>query len=287
METLYYVFNKDTIINQTARKLVWFFYATNSRNPYSYLYYLSTPRQLFAIFTFTSPLCKKVVTWRGKNNRCTMTIENSFLYSIKESVKITNIPARTLSREALKNNNRKIDGCYLFTGSQLKALIEKRLKKEKHLANRSPTSRQNKNTATLKGTGEVVSKEQYDALKTEIEALKEELSQYDIEDNERIEVFTNEMYAEFEQRLNDWKLQNQKIKSQQELFDAKEKGLNDVVNLMTEQSEHYKNQFQYQKEQATRILDMHEKLLDTIQLNGKEGFIKSVVEAKKTDWKKE
>ncbi len=32
---------------------------------------------------------------------------------------------------------------------------------------------------------------------------------------------------------------------------------------------------------------MHEKLLETIQLNGKEGFIKSVVEAKNTDWKKE
>jgi hypothetical protein len=31
---------------------------------------------------------------------------------------------------------------------------------------------------------------------------------------------------------------------------------------------------------------MHEKLLDTIQLSGKEGFIKSVVDAKNTNWKK-
>ena len=196
-----------------------------------------------------------------------MTIEKSFLYSIKDSSKITNIPERTLSRIALAENNRKIDGRYLFLGSQLEELIEKRSRKEKRLANLSPTARQNKTLATLKDNGEVVYQQQYDALKTEIKALKDELSQYDIADNERIEVFTDEMYAEFEQRLNEWKLQNQKIISQQELFDAKEKGLNDVVNLMTEQADHYKNQFQYQKEQATRILDMHEQLIKTIQQN--------------------
>ena len=196
-----------------------------------------------------------------------MAIEKSFLYSIKDSAKITNIPERTLSRMALANNNRKIDGRYLFLGSELETLISKRIEKRRYLANRSPTARQNKNSTTKKDNGEVVSKEEYDALKTEIEALKDELSQYDIADNERIEVFTDEMYAEFEERLIDWKLQNQKIISQQETFDAKEKGLNDVVNLMTEQADHYKNQFQYQKEQATRILDMHEQLIKTIQQN--------------------
>ena len=209
-----------------------------------------------------------------------MTIEKSFLYSIKDSSKITNIPERTLSRIALAENNRKIDGRYLFLGSQLEELIEKRSRKEKRLANLSPTARQNKSLATLKDNGEVVSQQQYDALKTEIKALKDELSQYDIADNERIEVFTDEMYAEFEQRLNEWKLQNQKIISQQELFDAKEKGLNDVVNLMTEQADHYKNQFQYQKEQATRILDMHEQLIKTIQQN-------NFIEAKSKGFDKE
>lgn len=209
-----------------------------------------------------------------------MTIEKSFLYSIKDSSKITNIPERTLSRIALAENNRKIDGRYLFLGSQLEELIEKRLRKEKRLANPSPTARQNKTLATLKDNGEVVTQEQYDALRTEIEVLKDELSQYDIADNERLEVFTDEMYAEFEERLNDWKLQNQKIISQQEVFDAKEKGLNDVVNLMTEQADHYKNQFQYQKEQATRILDIHEQLIKTIQEN-------NFIEAKSKGFDKE
>ena len=115
-----------------------------------------------------------------------MAIEKSFLYSIKDSEKITNIPKRTLSRYALENNNRKIDGRYLFLGSQLEELIEKRLKKKQKKENTSPTSRQNKTLATLKGNGEVVAKEEYDALKTENETLKDKLSEYDIADNERL-----------------------------------------------------------------------------------------------------
>ena len=209
-----------------------------------------------------------------------MTIEKSFLYSIKDSSKITDIPERTLSRIALAENNRKIDGRYLFLGSQLEELIEKRLRKEKRLANPSPTARQNKTLATLKDNGEVVTQEQYDALKTENEALKDELSQYDIADNERLELFTKEEYAKFEERLTQWRLQSQHIIAQQELFDSKEKGLNDVVSLMTEQADHYKNQFQYQKEQATRILDMHEQLIKTIQQN-------NFIEAKSKGFDKE
>ena len=170
-----------------------------------------------------------------------MTIEKSFLYSIKDSAKITNIPARTLSRIALANNNRKIDGRYLFLGSQLETLIEKRIEKEKNLANRSPTPRQTKeNKAILKTSKTVISVDEYNRLKEE----------------------------------------NQKIIFQQEVFDAKEKGLNDVVNLMTEQADHYKNQFQYQKEQATRILDMHEQLIKTIQQN-------NFIEAKSKGFDKE
>ena len=65
-----------------------------------------------------------------------------------------------------------------------------------------------------------------------------------VEKNYLLEIFTEEMYLTFEQRLVEWREQNEKIKTQQELFNAKEKGLNDVVEIMTEQSEHYKNQFE-------------------------------------------
>jgi hypothetical protein len=208
-----------------------------------------------------------------------MIIESSFLYSIKDSAKITNIPTRTLSRIALANNNRKIDGRYLFLGSQLEELIEKRIRKEKNLANRSPTSRQKESLATLKYSGEVI--KNLSEIQTftldEIENFEFEFKK-DGEPSKKGNLvfvpkgliyaeYTEEEYNFAEKKLEEWRFQNEKIKSQQELFEAKEKGLNDVVSLMTEQAEHYKNQFQYQKEQSTRILDMHEQLIKTIQQN--------------------
>tara|TARA_R110000764_G_scaffold131613_1_gene219393 strand:+ start:97 stop:717 length:621 start_codon:yes stop_codon:yes gene_type:complete len=193
-----------------------------------------------------------------------MSIDDSFLYSIKDSSVLSGIPSRTLSRIAKSDNGRKIDGRYLFTGYQLKELMKKRDEKIQHLAKRS---RQKNSEATFSEVGEVQIVEENERLKLEIIELRKELSQYDIADNERLEIFTEEMYLTFEQRLIEWREQNEKIKTQQELFNAKEKGLNDVVEIMTEQSEHYKNQFEYQKEQSTRILDMHEQLIKTIQQN--------------------
>jgi|TARA_B110000908_G_scaffold119974_1_gene140630 hypothetical protein len=193
-----------------------------------------------------------------------MSIDDSFLYSIKDSSVLSGIPSRTLSRIAKSDNGRKIDGRYLFTGYQLKELMKKRDEKIQHLAKRS---RQKNSEATFSEVGEVQIVEENERLKLEIKELRKELSQYDIADNERLEIFTEEMYLTFEKRLIEWREQNEKIKTQQELFNAKEKGLNDVVEIMTEQSEHYKNQFEYQKEQSTRILDMHEQLIKTIQQN--------------------
>jgi hypothetical protein len=200
-----------------------------------------------------------------------MDINDDHLYTIKESSKITSIPERTLSRNALKENARKIDGRYLFSGNQLKGLIERRTKAKEKKENPSPTARHSPNISPLsssKNTNELeVLVKENESLKMEVKMLKEDLQQYDIGDDERIEVFTQEMYEVFESRLLEWKEQNAKIKSQQEIFNAKEKGLNDVVDLLKDQSEHYKNQFNYQKEQSTRILDMHEQLIKTIQQN--------------------
>ena len=193
-----------------------------------------------------------------------MDIQESALYSLKESSEITEIPLRTLQRKAKQYQAQRIDGRYLFLGSQLIELIQSRERKE---VNTAPDSRHAPNIApSITNEIESLTKEN-EALKMEVKMLKEDLEQYDIGEDERIEVFTQEMYEVFESRLLEWKEQNAKIKSQQEIFNAKEKGLNDVVDLLKDQSEHYKNQFNYQKEQSTRILDMHEQLIKTIQQN--------------------
>jgi hypothetical protein len=193
-----------------------------------------------------------------------MDIQESALYSLKESSEITEIPLRTLQRKAKQYQAKRIDGRYLFLGSQLIELIKSRERKE---VNTAPDSRHAPNIAPNITKEIETLKKENEALKMEVKMLKEDLSLYDIGENERLEVFTHEMYEVFESRLLEWKEQNAKIKSQQEIFDAKEKGLNDVVDLLKDQSEHYKNQFNYQKEQSTRILEMHEQLIKTIQQN--------------------
>jgi hypothetical protein len=113
-------------------------------------------------------------------------------------------------------------------------------------------------------------------LKQENETLKDQLSEYDIADNERIEVFTNEDYQIFEQRLREWYSLQKDIEHKDELFDAKEKSLTELL-------EHYKNQFEYQKNQSTKILDMHQKLIDTIQKQSTITIQRQIIEAKEKD----
>ena len=92
--------------------------------------------------------------------------------------------------------------------------------------------------------------------------------------------YTNEEYENAEEIFEDYKTIQVKIDHNEELFNAK-------IITLEQSAEHYKNSYFYQRKQNEKFINMHEKLLDTIQLSGKEGFIKSVVEAKKTDWDKD
>ena len=84
---------------------------------------------------------------------------------------------------------------------------------------------------------------------------------YDIdydEENERIEVFTNEDYIRFEQALIDYKYQKQNIELKEEHFQKELASKDELVS-------HYKKQSDYQKEQSDRILTQMEKLIEAIR----------------------
>ena len=107
-----------------------------------------------------------------------MDITDDHFYPIKESIEITGIPQRTLTRIAKKENARKVDGRYLFTGSKLKTLIERRNLREKKRKSSQPHPSQShlakpKNDSDL----EALIIENSD-LKLEIENLKEELEEF-------------------------------------------------------------------------------------------------------------
>ena len=188
-------------------------------------------------------------------------------YSTKETAEILGIKERAVQTRCKKDNIRKKDNKYLITDLIIADWKQKEESNAKPNANATQT--------------------QIEDLKKELAELKEELSGYEITENERLEVFTNEEYAKFEERLTQWRLQSQHIIAQQKDNEHQQELFNAKVLTLEQSAEHYKNSYFYQRKQNERFIDMHEKLLDTIQLSGKEGFIKSVVEAKKTDWDKE
>jgi len=96
----------------------------------------------------------------------------------------------------------------------------------------------------------------------EIAELKKQIEKfegldYDL-DNERIEVFTIAEYDQLEKALQEWKIQKIKLQSQEENFKIQMSSKDELVT-------HYRNQFDYQKKHADRILDQMEKLIEAIR----------------------
>ena len=105
-----------------------------------------------------------------------------------------------------------------------------------------------------------------------IKNLEDRLEPFQIAPNERLEVFTNSQYIEFETKLKEWHTLQRDIEYNEKLFAVEKKGLK-------ERSKHYKQQYEYQQKQSTKILDMHQKLLDTIDKQSNLAIQRNVIEA--------
>ena len=222
-----------------------------------------------------------------------MEIKDDSLYPIKEAIKITGISRRSLSRKAKDINLRQPFGVYLYTGFELKVLIKQ--KKEKQVAKEKKAKHQAilKNQATNQAKNKVGAPLNI----ADLQNLKLE----DIEDFEfkfrREGEFPKEgsfvfipseydfaeyrpgEYADAEEKLQEWQHQKQALIEQKTDFER-------LIKSQREQKEFYKGQLEYYQKLADRTLDMHEKLLETIQTQTKDHFIQTTISAKNTDWKK-
>ncbi len=178
---------------------------------------------------------------------------NEKIYSTEQAAALVGVKKRAIQTRCKNEKILKISNQYVITDS----LIAEWKRKE----NAKQTQRNNNNV---------------NLLKLKIKTLEQELENYQIADNERIEVFTNEDYEIFQSRLLQWFQLQKDIKHQQEVFDATNKSNEELVL-------HYQKQFEYQKEQSTRILEMHEKLLDTIHLQASNTTQRNIIEAKDKD----
>jgi hypothetical protein len=196
-----------------------------------------------------------------------MLIKPDYVYSIKEVSDILRINSRKIQRVAKKHNLEKIDNRYLFNGDFLlkvfKEEIEQVSQGVEQVSQDVSTMSQGVETYLLEIEG----------LKSEIKELKEELSIYEIEENERIEIFTNDEYKLFETRLIEWRFQQKEI-------EQKALEISEIKTTAKEDVEHYRNLFEYQRKQSDRILAMHEKLILTIGEQTQSSIQRNHIEAK-------
>ena len=189
-----------------------------------------------------------------------MNITDNHFYPIKESIEITGIPQRTLTRIAKKENIKKIDGRYLFTGSQLKILIERRNFRENKKQSSQPTPSQShlakpKNDSDL----EALIIENSD-LKLEIENLKEELKELKkelreeiphqeklrnaiqlitleaLEQNVKHKIFTDEEYQDIIGTMTEVDFQKEQVQYLRSRVEKQDEILNKLVNQVSERN---------------------------------------------------
>ena len=98
---------------------------------------------------------------------------------------------------------------------------------------------------------------------------------YDAE-TERIEIFTNEEYIQFENALIDYKYQKQSIEQKEQHFKKEMASKEELID-------HYKNQSEYQKQQSDRILTQMEKLIEAIRRRDTIEAVEKSVIGKKID----
>lgn len=92
----------------------------------------------------------------------------------------------------------------------------------------------------------------------------------EIFDPEQFEQLKNLIYTEHPNLIKE-------MEHNKELFEAK-------LKTAEQSDEHYKNAYYYQRGQNERLLEMQAKMLEAIQMTGKENFVRASVEARKTDW---
>jgi hypothetical protein len=216
-----------------------------------------------------------------------MDIKDGDFYSINASVKITQVSKRTLQRIAKENNVRRIDRRYLFSGADLKKIIKEREQAPKEGApapkgiTQAPTKNKNGATLNIADLQNLKLDEIEDfefKFKRPGEFPKEGSfvfipSEYDFAEYRPGE------YADAEEKLQEWQHQKQALIEQKTDFER-------LIKSQREQKEFYKGQLEYYQKLADRTLDMHAKLLETIQTQTKDHFIQTTISAKNTEWKK-
>ena len=196
--------------------------------------------------TFTM---KEVAEMLGISYRAVRYYKNIFTNDVIQDGRIVLLSSRFVDKV---RNNRK----------PTKPMVDKKTKAEYKEELEAVT---NKFTKALQ--------EQKEIYETRLGVLSD--LDYDAE-TERIEIFSNEEYVQFEDALIDYRQQKQAIELKELHFKKELASKDEIV-------EHYKQQGQYQKEQSDRILSQMDKLIEAIRRRDTIEAVEKSVIGKKID----
>jgi len=201
-------------------------------------------------------------------------LKAEYFYSISEASKLIGINRKRIQRRAVKQGLKKQGRGFVLTGEWLIREFKKEV--QDIVSNSEDIASKNVQERLIGVSNDTPQKtytRQIRELEHRIQELEQELLIYNVAPNERLEVFTNEEYDIFRQRLIEWTTQQDQLIKQTENFDKEKASLQELIT-------HYQTQADYQREQANKILDIHQKLVDTIQQQNALAIQRNVIEAK-------
>ena len=210
-----------------------------------------------------------------------MIIKADYIYSLKEVHEILKIHPRKLNRVAVKHKLEKVDNRYLFKGSFILDVFKKEVSKSVEGLSKDvkPVSNEINPFESIKEQFERYKIEQIEDIDFKFN-YSGELSQIGnlvfVPKSKVYAIYTESEYEFSEAKLNEWRFQQKEIEKQ-----AAE--IEDIKSTSTERVEHYKNLFEYQRKQSDRILQIHEKLVTSINELTKANVQRNIIEAKDKD----
>jgi len=210
-------------------------------------------------------------------------------YTIKEASEKLDISIRVLQKRCKYHNFRKKDNQYYITDENIDVL---------RTVLRTPNERTNatneqvfaKTSQTNSATNTKQLELELEALKSENESLKAEINIPDnyegithLDNGKTLLVFNAENSNLLDEKLIEWQEQKIEIQQHKKEIEKKDESFNKELASKDEIIDHYKNQFEYQREQSTKILDIHQKLVDTINIQAKSIQERNLIEAVEKD----
>tara|TARA_R110002126_G_scaffold116738_1_gene256277 strand:+ start:561 stop:1229 length:669 start_codon:yes stop_codon:yes gene_type:complete len=218
-----------------------------------------------------------------------MKIQPNLVYSKNEVSELLNIHPRKLNRIAQRHNIEKVDNRYIFKGSFLIEHFKLDVSKGVQSVSKDFQEIPTEAAPTTEALKQLIEKFTISEIQEIDLKLKDkgELSNignlWFVKKGVMLQEYTPTEYDIAFKRLTEWRLQQKEIEKQ-----AAE--ISEIKVSSTERVEHYKNLFEYQRKQSDRILQIHEKLVGSLNELTKGTIQRNVIEAKEKgvineDWK--